>query len=175
MTCDEFLDDFKGRQERACNRISKALATTSDAHFNRQPAPGVWSVGQILDHICIGNARYLPLMKAALDHAKAGSEELRHSLLGGFIIRALNSGTAPAPRAMTPREGNVERQILDKFLEQERHFISLADKVKGKRISSVGVWNPIIRIVRMNLADCFAIIAAHNDYHVPQIEERAAG
>src|ERR1700704_765223 len=44
----------------------KLVAELTEEQLNWQPAPGSWSVGQCLEHLCITNEAYLTPISAAL-------------------------------------------------------------------------------------------------------------
>src|SRR6516164_4689892 len=47
----------------------RLLAGLSNEQLNWQPAPGSWSVGQCLEHLCIMNEVYLPPISGRADHS----------------------------------------------------------------------------------------------------------
>jgi hypothetical protein len=130
-------------------------------------------VGQVIDHLAIGNTKYLAALQNALSKAASGDDGAKQTIAGKWIVAALKSRKAPMPRVLAPRSEDVGLDLLELWHRQQTDMDALAEQYQGKQISRTGVRNPIIRLLRMNVTDCFAILLAHNEYHLPQIEERA--
>ena len=132
MTCDQLLDSFCKRSKSASDRICKAVESLDEAALNRQPAQGTWSPAQILDHLYIANSSYIPLMQEAIAGGQKGSEDVRHSMIGRFIIKALRGTSAPAPKQLTPGSGPFGKDVVARWLGQQRAIESLAQNGKGR-------------------------------------------
>src|SRR5947209_16641423 len=64
------------------------LAGLTEEQLNWQPAPGTWSVGQCLEHLCLTNEAYLPPIAAALHGVPdAPAENIRPGWFGRWFIR----------------------------------------------------------------------------------------
>jgi hypothetical protein len=93
----------------------------SEEQLNWAPAPGRWSVGQCLEHLCITNEAYLPAISAALrGKPDAPVEEIAPGWFGGWFIRKFiepspNSKPAPAPSKIKPTS-RVGLPVIDRFL-----------------------------------------------------------
>jgi hypothetical protein len=96
---------------------------------------------------------------------------IKHTIFGKFIIRATGpKGNVPAPKSLHPRPGPYTPDIVDRWAAQTQAFLELAKGVGEIDLCSMKVRNPFIRMLRMNLADCFMIVAEHTERHVQQIE-----
>jgi hypothetical protein len=99
----------------------KLLAELSEEQLNWQPAPGSWSVGQCLEHLCITNEAYLPSVSLAL-HEKPDSpvEQIAPGWFGGWFLRSFIEPSpatkrAPAPPKIRPT-AKVGASVLERFL-----------------------------------------------------------
>src|SRR5687767_12413835 len=78
----------------AVERDARALiADVSESQGRWQPAPGVWSMAECLDHLATANRVYLramePVSARALADGRARRGPVRPGLLGGWFARSL--------------------------------------------------------------------------------------
>lgn len=137
--------------------------------------PSLWSPAQVIEHMVLTNKPYLQAMESALQKAERTSEDrpIRYSFFGNLLCKAAGpGGNAPAPKALYPRSTTIPTTILQEWEQQQRQLLLLLNKAAGIDLSRVRVWNPLVRIIPMNLADCFALLTAHTERHIGQIKER---
>lgn len=144
--------------------------------LNEHPEQKGWSVGQVLEHLCIADELYEEpfnaLLRASRQDAGAPARDWKPSFIGGLIAKSLMSPRqlkgpkvfAPGP---TPRNGVVEA-----MLAREIGFVQAMDAAasfdwRRLRIASPALprWAP-----RMNLGDGFRIHTVHVTRHARQIE-----
>ena len=175
MTVDDFLDHVIERNELFNRRLEKAITGKSNDDLLRQSHHGEWSPIQVVEHMTLANSYYLPMMSDALASASRGApaREIKHSFFGRMIIKATGpNGNAPAPASLHPKERPDVGESLAIWRKQQEDLLQYAVQAKGIDLSIVGVRNPIVKWIRMNLADCFEVMTVHTDRHVGQIEER---
>lgn len=173
MTSTQLLDSFLDSSTKDKQALLETVSGLDEAVFNKQPSACVWSPAQILDHLCIANGYYVPLVDDVIAHATKGEDEVRHSFVGNFIIKALTSDKAPAPKQLTPREGVIGRDVIDKWSSLQSQLEERARQAHGLKLTSHKVKNPFIPLVRMNGCDLFRILEVHLKYHLSQIIERS--
>lgn len=143
---------------------------------NEHPEPKEWSVGQVLEHLCVADELYETLLDALLRSARqdagAPAREWRPSFIGGRIAGALlNPKPLNSPKVFrpgpTPRNGVVEA-----LLAREMNFVKAMDDAasfdwRALRIRSPALpsWAP-----KMNLGDGFRIHVVHLTRHSHQID-----
>lgn len=175
MNCSESLADWKTRNRAFVSRMETATRDLDEAALNLQQNAKTWSPAQVVEHLVLTNRAYLPAMKAALERAGkcAGDPPIRYSFFGNFLMKAAGpNGNAPAPKALHPRTTPISRTILAEWQQQQAELQTLLDQSAGIDLSQIPIRNPLVSIIRMNLADCFAITTAHTERHIGQIEER---
>jgi hypothetical protein len=160
-------------------RIAAAVRPIDLAKLNEHPEPNGWSMGQLLEHLCLANDLYegplATLLSKSPRDAAAPTREWKPSFIGGFIASSLlNPKPLKAPRVFrpgpTPRPGVVEA-----LLGGELKFVQVMDDAasfdwRGLRIKSPALpsWAP-----KMNLGDGFRIHVVHLTRHARQIERLA--
>ena len=158
------------------DRIAAMVRPLDASKLSERPEPTGWSVGQVLEHLCIADelydAPFSALMRGARHDAGAPAREWKSSFIGGLI-----AGSLLKPRALyspkvfrpgpTPRNGVVEA-----LLGREMAFVKAMDDAaafdwRALRIGSPALpaWAP-----KMNLGDGFRIHVVHLTRHSRQIE-----
>jgi hypothetical protein len=173
MICSTFLEETIGRLEDLVRRARLHRAALTNNQLNWSPGRDLWSIGQIYEHLRLANVKYVPAMEQAVDQSRFGREdaEVKHTVFGKMVAKAAGPGTnVPAHPAMIPRPGPFESSVIDAFVHEHQALIALAKKASGADLR-YPVRNPYMKLMKMNLADCFAIVTAHAERHLGQIEE----
>lgn len=161
-------------------KLAAVLRPIDPAELNEHPEADGWSIGQVLEHLCVADERYEAPLAALLARerpdAGAPAREWKTSLIGGMIAGSLLKPKKlkspmvfrPGP---TPRNGVVET-----FLARELEFVNVMDRAssydwRALRISSPALpgWAP-----KMNLGDGFRIHIVHLTRHSGQIQRLAS-
>jgi hypothetical protein len=160
-------------------RLASLLRSLDPAKLNEHPEPKGWSIGEVLEHLCIADELYersFPtLMQRARPDAGAALREWKPSFVGKLIANALLGEAArKAPRVFRPRS-SPRGGVVEEFLGRERRFMQeLDDAVRydwqALRIRSPALprWAP-----KMNLGDALRIHVVHVTRHAKQVERLA--
>ena len=156
--------------------LAAILRPLDASKLNEHPEPNRWSVGQVLEHLCVADELSVPLAEAVLRQARpdaaAPTREWTPSFLGRFIANSLlNPKPLKAPKAFrpgpTPRNG-----VVEEFLAREMNFVNGMEAAasfdwRALRVRSAALpgWAP-----KMNLGDGFRIHVIHVSRHARQIE-----
>jgi hypothetical protein len=157
-------------------KLAAMLRPINPAELNEHPERDGWSVGQVLEHLCVADERYeaplAELLRSVRPDAGAPAREWKSSFIGGMIAgsllkpRKLKSPVVFRP-GPTPRNGVVET-----LLARELKFVKAMDDAssydwRSLRISSPALpgWAP-----KMNIGDGFRIHIIHLTRHAGQIE-----
>ncbi len=147
----------------------------SPAQLAWRPADGGWSVGEVFEHLVTSDALYHDRVRDALAKAEArggprdAGAPWKPSLLGGFLARSLEAPRKlPSPKvfrpAETPRPGVVREYVG--MLDALEALIRRAEGLDWRRIRTA---SPVSRLIRLNLGDCFAVLAVHGRRHMGQV------
>jgi hypothetical protein len=175
MRCAESRELWRKRHEEMIARLLALSAGIDEKTLNTTADASLWSPAQVVEHLVLTNRPYLNVMAAVLKTAGRGAvdAQVRYSVIGGILCKAAGpDGNAPAPKALHPRTTSIPLTIVEEWRQQETELLGLLDQSTGVDLSRIRVWNPLVRFLPMNLADCFAILTAHTERHVGQIQAR---
>jgi hypothetical protein len=154
---------------------ARALAESlTPDQLNWQPSPGRWSVGQCLEHLTVTADRYAGAIGVAITKAQsnaegAPAEKFRLSLWGRFFVWAL---TAPGKRFPAPKQfappSSADDGTLRAFEGAHKKLIVLLKDVAARPLARLKTSSPVTRLIRLNVADCFVILAIHSHRHLQQ-------
>jgi len=151
-------------------RVRAAFDRLEGNLLNRPIPPSQWSPLQILDHLLRANGPYLELLRAA-NPPVGGNAPVKHSFIGKWLMKAAGpGGNAPAPPALRPSPGPLERTLVDRYLAQTAKLTAAVAKLTGRTLDSYRISSPFANLIKLNLADVLAITIEHTERHVGQIE-----
>jgi hypothetical protein len=160
----------------ANDQTAQAVAAgLTDEQLNWQPAPGSWSVGQCLEHLCITNEAYLSPISAALeDRPYSPVEQITPGRFGRWFIRNFvepspKSKRVPAPPKIRPA-ARVDLGVLDRFLSGNKSCRELIIRERGKNVNRIRFWNPLVPGIRFTVGTGLEIIVGHERRHLLQAE-----
>jgi hypothetical protein len=157
--------------------LAQAHRLTDDLdeiQMNWRPPDGGWSVGLILEHLCLGAESYLgSAQKAAVSPTapRGGPEAKWQPSLGGqFLLTALRSPVKlPAPPALRPLK-EARPAVRAEFLRYHAEVSKLLESTIGLEWKKISVPSPASRLLSMNLGDAFVILVKHAQRHLAQME-----
>ena len=168
------MADFARRLERLEASRARALSLLAPhdvAALNRSPAPGRWSALQVLHHVVESEAATLGYVRkkmqagASLPPAGLGSRLRRAAVQLGLALPL--RFRAPAMAAVVPDliEPALLRARWDEVRAGWRELLAaFPAELEGRLVFR----HPFAG--RMGLSDTLAVLQAHLDHHVPQVE-----
>jgi DinB superfamily len=147
----------------------------TEQQLNWQTAPGFWSIGQCLEHLCVTNEAYLPRLSDAIaDQPDAPVEQITPGWLSRWFLRTFvepspNSRRIPAPAKIRPAS-HVDRAVLERFLTDNRSCREFILRARGKNINQIRFRNPLIRGLRFTIGTGLEIVVSHERRHLLQAE-----
>jgi len=153
----------------------RLLAGLTSEQLNWQPAPGSWSVGQCLEHLCIMNEVYLPPISAAFkEKPDSPVEQITPGWFGGWFIRNFAEPTSGSKRVRAPAKirpaSHVEVSVLDRFLSGNQSCRDIIVRAGSKNVNRIRFWNPFIPGLRFTVGTGLQIIVSHERRHLLQAE-----
>jgi hypothetical protein len=165
-----------GESLNANDETAKGLvAGLNEEQLNWQPAPGSWSVGQCLEHLCITNEAYLPAIVEALrEKPNASVEQIVPGWFGGWFLRSFiepspQGKRAPALPKIRPT-ARVGLSVLNRFLSGNQSCRAVILSARSKDVNRIRFWNPLIKGIRFTVGTGLEIIAGHERRHLLQAE-----
>ena len=145
----------------------------------RRPPSGGWSVGHVLEHLCVTSELYEPPIRALLRSARADAaaplREWKPTLIGHFTTKLFERPTRlRAPKRMVP--GPAPRGgVVEAFLAHQRTVTGLLDESSNVDWRRLRMSSPVISLpFRFNLGDVFSILVVHAERHMRQMERVVA-
>lgn len=144
--------------------------------LHEHPEPGGWSVGEVLEHLCISDELYDHPLRAVIASARAdagaATRDWKPSFFGQLVAGMLEKpGRMKAPKKFrpgpTPRNG-----VLDAYLAGDQSVLQLMDRSSSLDWRAVRIRAPALPpfMPKFNLGDVFRIHAVHTARHAKQIE-----
>jgi hypothetical protein len=167
---------------RAQQRLHALAASTPDDRWSARPGEGRWSAGECVAHLNLTSAAMIPLLRTALEEARALGEpapgRYRRDLKGwllwlgsGAKVRIPVKTSAPfVPGGSAPKEETLAE--FDRLQEQQVNLVRESD---GLPLGKVKVVSPFDARVSYNAYAGFTILSVHQLRHLDQAERAAAG
>lgn len=140
------------------------------------PAPGKWTIAQILEHLNSYGRFYLPAIDKALSVSTSKRAAWFNSGFWGNyftnLLRPKNvfeiKNKMSAPKNHVPGEHLDADKVVNEFIEQQRRLLQLLDRSKEKSLNSIRVPISISKLIRLKLGDTFRFFIAHEQRHFVQ-------
>lgn len=172
----ELYDRLRAEARENHQRVAELARRLDPEELVRRPQAGSWSVGEVLEHLCVvdelSRAIVIRLLAAAPRDAGAPLREWKSTLIGGLIAWGLeNPRKMKGPRAFrigpTPRGG-----VVEDFLARDSRFIQGMDDAASLDWNALRLPSAALpRIApKMNLGDSFRINVVHVRRHLGQME-----
>ncbi|MDP9203257.1 MAG: DinB family protein [Gemmatimonadota bacterium] len=169
--CVRLIAELNAADERAT-----ALAKTlTPRQLNWTPAPGVWSVGQCLEHLCIANEVYLEAMSNSFaDRHLAVVQDITPGWFGRWFIRNYIEPSSKTRRVRAPKKirpgAQIEPSILDRFISSNHSARELVHRAKNYDVNRIRFKNPFISVIRFTVGTGLEIVSKHQRRHLLQAE-----
>lgn len=165
------------------DEVARIARPLDPEQLHRRPPDHGWSVGQVLEHLCVSaeiyEARLQAVLRTARVDAAAPLREWRPTAFGRILVGSLAAPRKlPTPKSMapslTPRGGVVEA-----FLAMHVALVTRIDHTasfdwRALRLSSPAVPRLLQPLARLNLGDAFSVFVVHAERHARQIERAIA-
>jgi hypothetical protein len=161
--------------DAADGRAVALAQTLTPRQLNWTSAPGVWSVGQCLEHLCVANEVYLKAMPSSFaDHRPSVVQEIAPGWFGRWFIRAY---IEPKPK-VTPRRAprmikpgaTVDPSILDRFLRTNRDIRDLVQRAGDYDVNRIRFRNPLVPVIWFTIGTGLEVLSKHERRHLLQAE-----
>jgi hypothetical protein len=161
------------------HELARLVRPLDPERLNRRPPDGGWSVGQVLEHLCVSVEIYEPGLQAMLRTARIDAasalREWKPTLFGRMLVYSLGAPRKlPTPRgmapALTPRAG-----VLEAFLGSHSALATRIEDTGRFDWRSAHMASPVVPrmlqpVARLNLGDVHSVFVVHAERHARQIE-----
>lgn len=156
------------------------LKNEDPAILLEQPAPGKWSVIQVLEHLNSYSDYYLPALQTALQQPRPAEPTFKSGWLGNYFTNMMLpkqgevKNKMKAPKNHRPSFHADAKPVIDKFLNQQYNLLELLERAKGKNIGKIRVPISLAQWIKLKAGDTFRFFIAHEQRHFVQIENALA-
>lgn len=149
--------------------------------LNWKPAPGVWSLGQVIHHLIVINKTYFPV----IDQLKAGTYKkpfmgrfkFMVNFFGNFILRSVEPERRKKIKTFPiwePAQSHIPGDILQQFEQHQNELIALIKSCEHLLYKGIVISSPANKTIVYTLEQAFEIIVTHEQRHLIQAMEIAA-
>lgn len=142
----------------------------------QQPAPGKWSVIQIIEHLNSYDRYYFLAIEKALRKNAPATALYRPGWVGEYFTKLMKPGEGgtitnkmQAPKGHRPPPGLDAFPVLNDFIDQQHYLLELLEQARQKDIGSIRVPISISKFIKLKLGDTFRFLVAHKQRHFVQI------
>jgi hypothetical protein len=171
------IDAFRTEFERLSAHADALVAPLSEEQFTWQPAPGIWSVAECIEHLNVTARLYLPKLDEAIADAirrgRYAEGPFHYNWIGRFVVGSMEPPARlrmKAPAAFHPPPQRSRHEIMAAFRAYQVQFIDRLRQANGLDLASAKVQSPASKWIRLPLGSGFALIGAHERRHLWQAE-----
>lgn len=142
----------------------------SEAQLAFEPAPGKWSIGEILDHLSLAEGSIARVASRVLQQAagrgligEPGSmEPPPHQ-----IDREMFNAPAAAPESVLPSPGRPLDRLLASLQENRERLLEVSSRADGRVVGNVTIRH--FQLGELHFYQWLALEGAHESKHLAQI------
>ena len=159
---------------------ARELQQMNDADLNRAPAPGKWSIAQVVEHLNSYNRYYMPEIEKAIQHGRAlgieAKPDYKPGWFGNYFTRMMEPTTEgrvtkkyKAPKDHIPVANLDSKKVLSEFIESQNRLIDFLQQAEHTDIGKLKVPISISKYIKLKLGDTFRFLIAHQQRHFIQV------
>ncbi len=175
------FEQVESELNAATDRARSLVDGTPARLFTVRRSLTQWSAAECLAHLSIATELFLPVLRKALDNARAhhvtGNREPKMDLLGHILRWFLEPpvhSRVKTTAALVPKSVRAKSESLAEFTALQGKLIELLRSAQDVPLGKVKIVSPFDRRVRYNAYSAFLIVAAHQRRHLWQAEQAIA-
>lgn len=155
---------------------TKQLLREDPEILTARPAPGKWSIAQVIEHLNAYGRYYLPALKNGLQqHSYPPEQSYSSGWLGNYFTNSMKptadkkiKNKMKAMKDYTPVQDLESKTVIDEFLSQQQELLSLLEQAASNNISKIRIPVSIAKFIRIKMGDTFRFLLAHEQRHMVQ-------
>jgi hypothetical protein len=171
---EQLIDSLKKDVEILLSTVQSFVAE-KDALLI-QPAPGKWSITQILEHLNMYSRYYIP----AIDRAITTTPSTREAwFISGFWGNYFTNMMKPknvfevknkmgAMKSYSPENVYNPDTVINEFIQHQQRLLQLLELSRQKSLNGIKVPISISKMIKLKLGDTFRFFIAHEQRHFIQ-------
>jgi len=167
------FNKFKDDVEKNTTFALDHFLNLSDSQFNWHAAPEKWSIGQCIQHINMISRHWHKQFEKVLKGGirSENNAEYNSGFLGKYILKVMTpiaTKKFKTPNLFQPHFLVNGKVALDEFLDFQKRFIDLAEKLRNYDLEKNKLDSTIYPIIQIKLGDAFEINSRHTARHLNQ-------
>jgi hypothetical protein len=155
--------------------LAVTLKTKSSFELNWKENQTAWSILECLEHLNRYGHFYIPEIDKAINESKNKSELVfKSGFLGDYFAKSMlpkaNLNKMKTFKDKNPLNSNLDRNTIDRFINQQIKILDLLDKAKKISLNKVKTNISVTKLIKLRIGDTFRIVIYHNIRHLKQIE-----
>lgn len=151
-----------------------------DDILNERPAPNVWTVAQVFDHVNTAGWLLLARLEEAFQHAQTdgpfGEPPFRYGFMSRWFVDVLQPSSRwsfPAPPVFEPASPETlhPREAVREFLVLQDDLAACVELAHGLDLRRIRVGSPAFPLFRISAGAWFEATAAHQRRHLAQARD----
>lgn len=172
MQAAALLQDLKERTQEVIHRI-QSLQNVPDNILNSQATTKSWSALECLEHLNRYGDFYLDELEQQMAKSKhSAAPTFQTGWLGNWFANSVADkpkiNTMPSPPSMNPTGSQVDRDVVDIFLQQQQRMLGLLEQAAQVDLTKTKTGITLTRWIRLRLGDTLRVVIYHNQRHVSQ-------
>jgi DinB superfamily len=144
----------------------------------KQPAPGKWSVAQVLEHLNIYSRHYINAIESKLHLNQNGpNRDFTPGWLGNYFTNLMKpkaDNSIPkkmqAPKNAIPSAQPDAKAMMEEFIHHQHHLLNLLQISKTANLDYIRIPTSLSKFISLKLGDTFRFFIAHEQRHFIQME-----
>jgi hypothetical protein len=166
----KLAEAFDSLEERR-RELLAAVKGINQAQADFKPAPDQWSIGEVLDHLCLSGkgtfARVKGLCDGTVEAPQLTGKDATDKFLAG-VADVSKSGKAPAPKEIVPTGGKPVGELLSSL---ENMLTEAKKKITEYQDDDLSARKfPFHTFCDLDCYQWIKFHGAHEARHIPQIE-----
>jgi hypothetical protein len=171
---EQLIDSLKKDVEILLSTVQSFVAE-KDALLI-QPAPGKWSVTQILEHLNMYSRYYLPAIDRAISTTPSTREAWFNSgVWGNYFTNMMKpknvfevTNKMGAMKSYSPENVYNPDTVINEFIQHQQRLLQLLELSRQKSLNGIKVPISISKMIKLKLGDTFRFFIAHEQRHFIQ-------
>ena len=154
----------------------ESLKKLSTENLNSKISKQSWSILECIEHLNRYGDFYIPEIKEKISKSKYKETEVfKSGMLGNYFAMSMlpkeKLNKIKTFTSMNPINSVFEREVLDKFIEQQIQIINLLNLAKTVDLNRVKTSISISKWIKLKLGDTLRVLIYHNWRHMVQVEK----
>ncbi|WP_276089199.1 DinB family protein [Pedobacter sp. JY14-1] len=143
------------------------------------PAPGSWSIVEVIEHLNTYNDYYLPFINMTFIKAtplSAPQMTFKPGRLGNYFVRLMQLKNGKIKKKMKaakkhlPKKQSDPTSVINAFIQGQKQLLNLIEQSSKYDIQKLSTPISILPLIRLRIGDSFRFLTVHQERHFCQIE-----